>query len=113
MDFYVLDQRRQSEGRPSGGENKAFDPSMASHFKLFCVMAMTKPYQCKPTKLNMKNHVNVEEWVALFAEVGLDEAKRKQWHKLFERRHPAGHQSFLEWLGFKPAEINQIRSQFQ
>ncbi len=63
--------------------------------------------------MDMKNHVNVEEWVAMFEEVGLDESKREQWHKLFERRHPAGHQSFLEWLGFKPEEIDQIRAQFR
>ena len=49
----------------------------------------------------MKNHVNAKEWIALFVEVGLDEAKREQWHELFERRHPAGHQSFLEWMGFQ------------
>jgi hypothetical protein len=28
--------------------------------------------------MDMKNHVNVEEWVAMFEEVGLDEAKREQ-----------------------------------
>ncbi len=60
--------------------------------------------------MSMKNHVNVEEWVAMFEEVGLDEPKREQWHKLFERRHPAGHQSFLEWLGLKPEDIDRIRS---
>ena len=60
--------------------------------------------------MNMKNHVNVEEWVAMFEEVGLDEAKRMQWHKLFESRHPAGHQGFLEWLGFKSDEIARIRA---
>jgi hypothetical protein len=27
--------------------------------------------------MDMKNHVNVEEWVAMFEEVGLDEAKRE------------------------------------
>jgi hypothetical protein len=62
-------------------------------------------------KIAMKNHVNVEEGVTMFEEVGLDEAKREQWHKLFERRHPGGHQSFLEWLGIKPEEIDQIRAQ--
>ncbi len=49
----------------------------------------------------------------MFEEVGLDEAKRAQWHKLFERRHPTGHQSFLEWLGLKPEEIDEIRAQFR
>jgi len=61
--------------------------------------------------MDMKNHVNVEEWIAMFEEVGLDQAKREQWHQLFEHRHPAGHQGFLEWLGFKPKEIDQIRAQ--
>ena len=63
--------------------------------------------------MNMNNPVTVEEWIAMFEEVGLDEAKREQWHKLFERRHPAGHQSFLEWLGLKPEEIDKIRAQFR
>ncbi len=61
----------------------------------------------------MKKHINVEEWVALFEEVGLNEAKRKQWHELFERRHPAGHQGFLEWLGLNPEEVDQIRKEFR
>jgi hypothetical protein len=58
----------------------------------------------------MKKHVNVNEWVAMFQEIGLDQAKRKQWHKLFETRHPDGHQSFLEWLGLPPKEIDEIRA---
>ena len=58
----------------------------------------------------MKKHVNVNEWVAMFQEIGLDQAKRKQWHKLFETRHPDGHQSFLEWLGLPPKEIDRIRA---
>ncbi len=61
----------------------------------------------------MKEHVNVEEWVAMFEEVGLDEAKRHQWHKLFEARHPDAHQSFLEWLGLSREEIDNIRAEFR
>ena len=60
--------------------------------------------------MHMKNHVTVDEWVAMFEEVGLDEAKRAQWHKLFERKYPAGHQGFLEWLGLKPEKIDEIRA---
>ena len=59
----------------------------------------------------MKKHVNVDEWVAMFEEVGLDEAKRMQWHKLFEARHPDGHRGFLEWLGLPSKEIEQIRAE--
>ncbi len=46
----------------------------------------------------------------MFRDIGLDQAKMKQWHSLFEARHPNGHQSFLEWLGLKPDEIDRIRS---
>ena len=59
----------------------------------------------------MKNHVNVDEWVALFEEIGLDEAQMHRWHKLFESRHPAAHQAFLEWLGISPEDIARYRAQ--
>ena len=59
----------------------------------------------------MKNNVSVNEWVAMFEEACLDEAKREQWHKLFEARHPDGHQGFLEWLRLPPKEIDQIRAE--
>ena len=57
----------------------------------------------------MKDRVNVEEWVALFREIGLDEARMKQWHSIFEARHPEAHQSFLEWLGLPEPDIENIR----
>jgi len=57
----------------------------------------------------MKNHVNVKEWVAMFREIGLDEAQMHRWHKVFETRHPDGHQGFLEWLGLKSEDIDRIR----
>jgi hypothetical protein len=47
----------------------------------------------------------------MFEAVGLDEAKRMQWHRLFEATHPDGHQGFLEWLGLPPEEIGQIRAE--
>ena len=59
----------------------------------------------------MKNHVNVDEWVAMFQEIGLDEVKMKQWHKVFEARHPDGNQRFLEWLALPPKEIDRIRAE--
>jgi len=75
-------------------------------------MAVTRQNEQKSIKVNrhMKNQVNVKQWVAMFQEIGLDHAQMEQWHKVFETRHPAGHQSFLEWLGLKPEEIDQIRS---
>ncbi len=61
----------------------------------------------------MNDHVNVDEWVAMFEEVGLDEAKRKQWHRLFEARHPEAHEAFLAWLGLSPEEIARVRAKFR
>jgi hypothetical protein len=58
----------------------------------------------------MKTNVSKAQWVALFRELGLDETQMRQWHRLFEARHPDGHQGFLEWLGIPAAEINTIRA---
>lgn len=57
----------------------------------------------------MKDHVNVEEWVAMFNEIGLDESAMKRWHGIFESRHPEAHQGFLEWLGLPAADVQSIR----
>ena len=61
----------------------------------------------------MKNHVNVDEWVAMFREIGLDEPQMQRWHKIFEARHPAAHQAFLEWLGISPEDIDRYRTEFR
>ncbi len=61
----------------------------------------------------MKNHVDVNEWVAMFEEIGLDETQMHRWHKVFETRHPDAHQGFLEWLGLSREEIDRIRAQFK
>jgi hypothetical protein len=58
----------------------------------------------------MEPSVNVEEWVARFRAIGLDEAAMEKWHHLFERENPSGHQSFLEWLGLSPERIEEIRA---
>ena len=58
----------------------------------------------------MNKHVTKEEWVAMYEEMGWDGPKRMQWHKLFEARHPDGHQSFMEWLGIPVKEIAEIRA---
>jgi hypothetical protein len=60
----------------------------------------------------MKQKVTVEEWVARFRAVGLDDAAMKKWHQLFERENPGGHRSFLEWLGLSVDQIEQIRQKY-
>ena len=58
----------------------------------------------------MKKHVSVKKWVAMFREIGLDDAQMEKWHRLFEMRHPDAHQGFLEWLGLPTEEVDRIRS---
>jgi len=58
----------------------------------------------------MKANVTVEEWVARFKAIGLDQATMEKWHRLFEQENPAGHQSFLEWLGLPADKISAIRT---
>jgi hypothetical protein len=60
----------------------------------------------------MKATVSVEEWVARFKAIGLDEAAMEQWHRLFEQENPAGHKSFLEWLGLPAEKLSAIRAKF-
>jgi len=57
----------------------------------------------------MKANVTVEEWVARFKAIGLDQATMEKWHRLFEQENPDGHQSFLEWLGLSAEKISKIR----
>ncbi len=57
----------------------------------------------------METKVTVEEWGARFRAIGLDQTAMEKWHRLFERENPAGHQSFLEWLGLSPERIAEIR----
>jgi hypothetical protein len=58
----------------------------------------------------MQKQLNVDQWVAMFRDIGLNDAQMHQWHKLFETRHPDGHQGFLEWLGLPPEDIARIRA---
>lgn len=57
----------------------------------------------------MEHKVTVDEWVERFRAIGLDEAAMLNWHRLFERENPEGHQSFLEWLGLPGERIAEIR----
>lgn len=57
----------------------------------------------------MKTKVTVEEWVAMFKEIGLKEDTMHQWHRVFETRHPEAHQAFLEWLSLPADKIATIR----
>ncbi|HLP75929.1 MAG TPA: hypothetical protein VK327_03355 [Candidatus Paceibacterota bacterium] len=57
----------------------------------------------------MKNHLNKQQWISLFKDIGLNETAMQKWHHLFETRHPEAHQHFLETLGIGAEEISQIR----
>jgi len=58
----------------------------------------------------MKANVTVEEWVTRFKAIGLDQAVMEKWHRLFEQENPAGHQSFLAWLGLPTERVSAIRA---
>ncbi len=59
----------------------------------------------------MANSVTVDQWVEMFRAIGLTDDQMHRWHSEFERRHPQGHQSFLEWLGIPAERIGEIRQQ--
>lgn len=58
----------------------------------------------------MQSNVSKDEWVDMFREIGLTEDTMMKWHRLFESRHPEGHEAFLAWLGLPPDEIAGIRA---
>ena len=45
-----------------------------------------------------KATVTVNDWTAMFRDIGLDEDTMWQWHGIFEQRHPEAHEDFLHWL---------------
>ncbi|MEM7586195.1 MAG: hypothetical protein AAF560_22580 [Acidobacteriota bacterium] len=55
------------------------------------------------------DHVTVDQWTDMFRAIGLKDAEMLQWHAEFERRHPQGHQGFLEWLRLPEDRIADIR----
>jgi hypothetical protein len=57
----------------------------------------------------MAHKVTVDEWIKRFRAVGLDDQAMNNWHMLFERENPEGHQDFLEWLGLPAEKIAEIR----
>lgn len=51
----------------------------------------------------------VDEWVAMFEAIGIDESKRREWHRLFEERYPEAHGRFLAWLGLDEEHVRRVR----
>jgi hypothetical protein len=56
------------------------------------------------------SHVDKEQWVDMFRDIGLSEDAMRKWHQLFEEKNPEGHQEFLEWLNIPNDEIRKIRA---
>jgi len=54
--------------------------------------------------------VDVEQWVAMLEEAGVDEAGRLRWHQAFERSAPEAHHAFLVSLGLDETSIKEIRA---
>ena len=58
----------------------------------------------------MQNKMDKDDWVSMFREVGMSDEAMMKWHRVFEARHPEGHEAFLVWLGVSSDEIAKIRS---
>ncbi len=56
-----------------------------------------------------RDHVTVDQWTEMFRAIGLQDPDMHKWHAEFERRHPDGHQGFLEWLHLPAERITGIR----
>jgi len=56
------------------------------------------------------HNVDVNQWLAMLEEAGVNEAGRLRWHQAFERDAPEAHHAFLLSLGLSALEIAQIRS---
>ncbi len=56
-----------------------------------------------------RDRVTVDEWTDMFRAIGLQDSQMMAWHAEFERRHPDGHQGFLEWLRLPAERIGDIR----
>ena len=61
-------------------------------------------------KRRMSRTITKEDWVAMFRDIGMDDAAMHKWHHIFETQHPEGHRSFLTWLGLAEEEIEGIRA---
>ena len=57
------------------------------------------------------SNVTADQWVEMFRTIGLSDDQMHVWHAEFERRHPDGHQGFLEWLQLPDERIAEIRRQ--
>ncbi len=57
--------------------------------------------------------ITVDQWTAIFRETGLSNDDMQKWHRIFEKKHPDGHQGFLEWLGIEQSRIREIRQNFK
>jgi len=50
-----------------------------------------------------------QKWLEVFQSAGIDEGMQRRFHQEFEKRYPAEHQAFLDYLQIPAAESAQIR----
>jgi DNA-binding transcriptional MerR regulator len=55
--------------------------------------------------------VDVNQWVKMLEEAGMDERARQLWHRAFERDAPDAHREFLQSLGLSDTDVDRIREQ--
>ena len=59
------------------------------------------------------NRMDRDKWVEVFRATGLEEKTMQRWHQEFERRYPAQHQEFLEWIQIPSDDIRKVWKQAQ
>jgi hypothetical protein len=52
-----------------------------------------------------------DQFVALLRDSGVTDEQMHAWHRLFEQRHPAAHETFLQGLQLDAADVDRIRKQ--
>jgi len=54
--------------------------------------------------------IDKDTWIGVLRSAGMDQKAMDRWHAEFERNAPAGHHSFLRWLGIPEKDALAIRA---
>jgi len=60
--------------------------------------------------ITKRESINREIWLSILNNAEINSNTALKWHADFEKHSPAQHQKFLSALGFKPEEIQKIRT---
>lgn len=64
----------------------------------------------KDSLLKSAKMMNRAQWVKILEDMGMDHDDMRKWHIEFERNLPEAHTDFLESLGLRQAEIENVKT---